>query len=149
MKLDALIHWYERLTPARLGEIDQLYHEGASFRDPFNDVQGQPAIEAIFQHMFKTTGDPRFEVTDRQTDGNIAWLSWMFTCRMSGRQIAIEGASRLVFGQDGRVVEHRDYWDAAELFLQLPLLGTMVKFLKKRLSVPASSPGGENYGNER
>jgi hypothetical protein len=66
MKLDALIHWYERLTPARLGEIDQLYHEGASFRDPFNDVQGQPAIEAIFRHMFNTTGDPRFEVTDRR-----------------------------------------------------------------------------------
>jgi ketosteroid isomerase-like protein len=149
MKLEALIHWYEQLTPASLGEVDQLYHEGALFRDPFNDVQGQPAIKAIFRHMFNTTENPRFEVTDRQTDGNIAWLRWIFECRMRGRQISIEGASRVVFGEDGRVVEHRDYWDSTDLFLQLPLLGTMVNVLKQRMSVPASGQGGENYSNAR
>ncbi len=149
MKLDALVQWYEQLTPNILPEIALLYQEGATFRDPFNEVCGHSDIEAIFRHMFKTTQHPRFAVVDRQVDGNIAWLRWMFDCSLHGRQINIEGASRLIFGEDGRVVEHCDYWDATDLFLQLPLLGTMVHFLKKRLSVPASSLGGESNSNER
>jgi ketosteroid isomerase-like protein len=143
MKLNELIQWYEQLSPDRLSEIDRLYRDEATFRDPFNDVCGQRAIEAIFRHMFETTEDPRFEMIDRQTTGDIAWLRWIFTCRLKGRRIAVEGASRLIFGEDGRVTEHRDYWDATDLFLQLPLLGTMVHHLKQRLSAPTSSLGKE------
>lgn len=149
MKLDALIRWYEELTPERLNEIEQLYQEGATFRDPFNTVRGQPAVAAIFRHMFHTTEAPRFTVTDRQIEGPKVWLCWLFECRLRGRRICVEGVSRLLFGEDGRVAEHRDYWDATDLFQQLPLLGTMVRLLKKRLSAPASRLGGENNSNER
>ncbi|MGD8909668.1 MAG: nuclear transport factor 2 family protein [Chromatiales bacterium] len=143
MKLNELVEWYEQLTPDRLAEIDRLYQDEATFRDPFNNVSGRRAIEAIFRHMFETTETPRFEMIDRQTRGDIAWLRWIFKCRLKGRPIAIDGASRLIFGEDGRVAEHRDYWDATDLFLQLPLLGTMIHFLKQRLSVPESTLSGE------
>jgi ketosteroid isomerase-like protein len=143
MKLNELIQWYEQLTPERLAEINRLYQDEATFRDPFNDVSGQQAIEAIFRHMFATTETPCFEMVDRQTSGDIAWLRWIFTCRLKGRPITIDGASRLIFGEDGRVAEHRDYWDATDLFLQLPLLGTMTHFIKRRLSVPKNTLGGE------
>jgi limonene-1,2-epoxide hydrolase len=141
MKLNELIQWYEQLTPDRLSEIDYFYQEEAAFRDPFNDVSGQRAIEAIFRHMFETTENPRFEIIDHQTTDHITWLSWIFKCRLKGRRIVIDGASRLIFGKDGRVTEHRDYWDATDLFVPLPLLGTMVHHLKQRLSVSTSTPG--------
>lgn len=149
MKLEALMQWYERLTPESLDQIGRLYQEEATFRDPFNQVRGLPAIRAVFLHMFETTGNPRFEVTGHESQGDIAWLRWNFECRLRGRRIAVEGASRLLFGSDGRVAEHRDYWDATDLFLQLPLLGTMVHFLKKRLSAKAGSSGNKQGNNER
>jgi len=143
VRLEALIRWYEGLTPERLEEVSQLYHEQAGFQDPFNRVRGQAAIRAVFRHMFETTRNPRFRVTDRRVEGDVAWLCWRFDCRLRGRAIAFEGATRLRFGEDGRVLDHRDYWDAADLFQPLPLLGTMVRLVKRRLSLPAGTLAGE------
>ena len=45
----------------------------------------------------------------------------------------IHGTSHIRFAADGRVQYHRDYWDAAgELYEQLPLVGLLMRFLKKR-----------------
>ncbi|WP_413888997.1 hypothetical protein [Candidatus Aalborgicola defluviihabitans] len=34
---------------------------------------------------------------------------------------------------DGRILDHRDYWDAAEeLYEKLPLLGGLMRWLKRR-----------------
>jgi ketosteroid isomerase-like protein len=136
MKIEMLLDWYQRLSPSSLEIIDRLYHESASFQDPFNHVQGPAQIAAVFQHMFNTTQHPTFVVEQVQTEGDIAWVSWRFSCLMGGRNISIEGVSKLVFTTDGRVIRHRDYWDASDLYQQLPLLGTMVRMLKRRFEVP-------------
>ena len=39
----------------------------------------------------------------------------------------------LVFNEQGLVTMHRDYWDAAEeLYEKLPLLGGLMRWLKRR-----------------
>ena len=36
---------------------------------------------------------------------------------------------------DGRIARHRDYWDAAgELYEKLPLLGTLMRWLRRRIA---------------
>ena len=46
----------------------------------------------------------------------------------------IHGATLLRFDADGRISEHRDYWDAAgELYAKLPLIGPLMRWLKHRL----------------
>jgi hypothetical protein len=45
----------------------------------------------------------------------------------------IRGGSHLRLASDGRVEDHRDYWDAAEeLYQKLPVLGGLMRWLKKR-----------------
>ncbi|MET0066455.1 MAG: nuclear transport factor 2 family protein [Candidatus Thiodiazotropha sp.] len=140
MNVEALIEWYQGLTPARLNEITHLYSEQAEFIDPFNRVNGTAAIRAIFQHMFDTTEAPGFKVLERHIDGSTAWLSWRFSCLIKGRQIRFEGSSRLRFGADGRVDSHRDYWDGLDIFQQLPLLSTIVTHMRRRLAAPTLHP---------
>lgn len=139
MKLKPLLDWYNSLAPQTIEGLRQFYHEQAHFRDPFNDLQGHAAIAALFRHMFATTEDARFQVTDHQDEGNTAWVSWDFHCILRGRSVIVQGVSRLDFGADGRVLKHRDYWDSAELFRELPLLGTMVRLAQSRLRLPESS----------
>lgn len=139
MKLNRLVEWYNNLTPQSIDDLRHLYHEQVRFRDPFNDLQGHAAIAALFRHMFDTTEDPRFRVTHHQARGNTAWVSWDFHCSLRGRPVSLQGATRLDFGPDGRVIEHRDYWDSAALFRELPLLGTMVRLAMKRLRLPEGS----------
>jgi steroid delta-isomerase len=47
----------------------------------------------------------------------------------------IRGASHLRFDADGKVVWHRDYWDAAEeLYAKLPGIGWLMRTLGRRLA---------------
>lgn len=135
MKLDAVIDWYSTLTPETVSKVGEIYHEDAQFRDPFNSVRGHRAIRAIFQHMFEATNNPVFRIVSAQTEDDTAWVSWTFEFQLYGKEIAIEGVTRLDFGHDGRVIVHRDYWDASELLVEIPLLGRLLRFLKRRLSV--------------
>jgi ketosteroid isomerase-like protein len=137
MKIDRLVAWYQELSPSSLSGIAELYHESASFQDPFNRVQGPAQIAAVFQHMFDTTKHPAFTVEQVQIDNDVAWVSWIFNCDLRGRKIAIEGVTQLIFAEDGRVIRHRDYWDAMDFYQQLPLLGTMVRMLKRRFEITA------------
>jgi hypothetical protein len=60
-------------------------------------------------------------------------LLWEFHFRTRGigaQAMCIKGASHLRFDAAGRVVEHRDYWDAAgELYARLPLIGAPMRLL--------------------
>ncbi|MBL8462197.1 MAG: nuclear transport factor 2 family protein [Thauera sp.] len=130
-----LAHFYETLTPAALPGLDQLYAPDARFKDPFNEVAGTAAIGRIFAHMFATTEAPRFEVTDCIEQGEQAMLGWAFHFALRGRPLVVRGVTHLRFDADGRVVLHRDYWDAAEeLYEKLPLIGAPLRWLRRRMS---------------
>ncbi len=135
--LQRLIEFFEHLTPQRLTDIDSIYADLAGFKDPFNEVQGTPAIRAIFEHMFRSLHEPRFVVTGQVLQGDQAFLTWDFHFRFQRFDTTtvqtIRGASHLVFGPDGRVTLHRDYWDAAEeLYEKLPWVGGLMRWLKRR-----------------
>ncbi len=131
-----LIDFFEHLAPADLARMGQIYTADARFKDPFNEVQGVPAITAIFAHMFASLDEPRFVVRDAIVQDGQCFLSWDFVFRMRrfdrGLQ-TIRGGSQLRLAADGRVQEHRDYWDAAEeLYEKLPVLGALMRWLKRR-----------------
>lgn len=133
--LDALIAFYQTLAPDTLCRLGALYVPDAEFKDPFNEVVGVPAIERIFRHMFAQVADPRFSVTTRLRDGSQAMLGWTFAFGHEPRRIIVRGVSHLVLDMRGRVLQHRDYWDPAEeLYAHLPLLGPLMRWLRRRLS---------------
>ena len=138
--LARLVQFYEHLQPADLARLDQIYAPNARFKDPFNDVTGIAAIRGIFEHMFHQLHEPRFVVTERVGSagpGGSAVLLWTFQFRfrtVSPEQTqSILGATHVRWNAQGQVVLHRDYWDAAEeLYEKLPLLGGLMRWLKRR-----------------
>ena len=135
-RVQRVVALFETLVPADLPALRGVYAEQARFKDPFNEVQGLPAIGHIFQHMFDRLDEPRFVMRTIVAEGDDAFLTWDFDFRTRGRGAAalrIHGASHLRFDDSGRVLLHRDYWDAAEeLYEQLPLLGALMRWLKRR-----------------
>jgi steroid delta-isomerase len=130
------VAYFENLQAQNLPELARFYAREAHFKDPFNEVQGLLAIEAIFLHMFRTLDLPHFVVKERMAQGQQAFLTWDFRFRFKGQPNwqLIHGATRLQFDAQGLVVEHRDYWDAAEeLYEKLPLLGALMRWLKRRV----------------
>jgi hypothetical protein len=133
-----VVAFYRTLSPASIADLRAHYTEDAHFVDPFNDVRGHAAIEAIFDEMYRSLIDPRFEVTSVTLGDAEATLIWTMRFRIRRWrprvERAIAGASHLRFAPDGRVCEHRDYWDAAGgLLAVLPLIGPLVRWVMRRV----------------
>lgn len=124
--------WYARLSLENIKELRDLYAGDARFVDPFNDVRGHAAIEAVLRDMFEQLESPLFSIEQSVLQGDTAFVAWRFSFRFRGRPAGFDGVTRLVFGADGRVVEHFDYWDAARLYEQLPILGSVLRWVRQR-----------------
>ena len=136
----AYIAFFEALRPASLNELDRYFASDVHFRDPFNDVTGRDAVRRIFEHMYMHTEEPRFIVEGWMCKDNTASLRWQFQCRLEGLAISVPGMSFVRFDDRGKITEHIDYWDpAAGIYEQLPLLGSLMRYLRRRLSAKDSS----------
>ena len=128
--------FFETLAPADLQRLADIYTADAHFKDPFNQVQGVAAIRHIFEHMFVSLDNPRFVIRDTLVQGDQCFLSWDFSFRMKrfNREVQIiRGGSHLKLAADGRIHDHRDYWDVAEeLYEKLPVLGALMRWLKRQ-----------------
>jgi steroid delta-isomerase len=131
-----IVALFEHLAPQDLARLQAAYTPDARFKDPFNEVQGSAAIRAVFEHMFATLDEPRFVVREVVLQGRQCFLAWDFVFRLRRfrrDEQVIRGGSLLLLAADGRIESHRDYWDAAEeLYEKLPLLGALMRWLKRR-----------------
>jgi steroid delta-isomerase len=137
--LKRLIDYWQTLTPESVATIASVYADDARFRDPFNDVRGIDRIRHIFADMFIRLDAPRFTIIETIEQPHGVLLIWDFDFRIRALKPALQrrvhGASHIRFDAAGRVNYHRDYWDAAgELYEQLPVVGTLMRWLKARMA---------------
>ncbi len=135
--VERIVGFYESLSPAALDRLGDFYTDDARFKDPFNEVHGIAAIRGVFEHMYTSLHEPRFVVTERVVDGTQCFLVWEFRFRFrrfdTQTEQVVRGGSHLRLAADGRIADHRDYWDAAEeLYEKLPAVGALMRWLKRR-----------------
>ena len=135
-----VVQLFETLTAPDVATLPSFYAATVQFKDPFNDVRGVVEVQRIFDHMFNTLDAPHFIVHTVVSRGEQCFLGWEMQFRMrrfACAEQSIRGASHLVFDMNGLVVRHRDYWDAAEeLYEKLPLLGALMRWLRRRVNRP-------------
>ncbi|MCC6708253.1 MAG: nuclear transport factor 2 family protein [Gammaproteobacteria bacterium] len=129
---------WETLSPDSLATLASVYHEQVHFIDPFNDIRGTAALQALLTRMFERLAEARFVVLEVALQADGAVLIWDFHYRLRdwqpARQRLIHGLTHLRFDDDGRVLEHRDYWDASmQVYAQLPLLGAVLRWLRRHI----------------
>ncbi len=145
--LERIVRYFESLSADSLGQLDEIYAANATFKDPFNEVRGLAAIRTVYAHMFEALAAPRFVVTGRWVAASGAVLRWQFDADgIRGRRaapISFSGLTLCEFDAAGRITIHRDYWDAAEeVYERIPLLGGMLRLVKRRLRVPMAHGEG-------
>jgi len=129
---------YRELNKDNLDMLELIYHPDIRFIDPVHEITGLNRMKSYFASLYQNVNSIRFEFTSRiQQDDNIAleWLMSIAHPRLNrGRMFMVNGMSRLHTTDSGLVDLHRDYFDlGAMLYEHLPLLGTVVINLKRRL----------------
>lgn len=118
--------------------VDEMYSADVLFIDPFHRVAGRPALREYYRKMYADVQSIRFDFSGATGAADDVVLYWTMTYAhprlRGGAPISLEGCTRLGFGSDGKVVLHRDYFDAgALLYEHVPLLGRAVRFIRERV----------------
>lgn len=136
--LEDFLQNYQRLDDQNLNLLPTMYTEGIRFVDPAHEIIGIDALHQYFKNLYANVEEINFSFSSPLTGDREAYIRWTFhflhqRLKKNG-SITVNGASYLRFADGYRVCYHRDYFDLGELvYEQLPVLGKMVKTIKKRL----------------
>jgi limonene-1,2-epoxide hydrolase len=124
------------LSQETLPQIAQHVANDVLFRDPFNEVVGIEKMQKIFAHMYETMGDVRFDILHHAMDGKTGLLHWRVAATLRGKPWEFEGMTKVEFNEDGLVVSHLDYWDAARDFYErFPIIGWSLKAIRRKIAL--------------
>ena len=137
--LEAFCAFFNKLDNTCTEKLYEVYTENIIFSDPLHHIEGREALARYFSTMYENVEQCHFTYHTRQLQGQQAFVTWTMTFihpRLAGGQaVKVEGCSALTFATDGRVERHRDYFDVgAMLYEHLPLMGSAIRWLKKRLA---------------
>jgi steroid delta-isomerase len=146
LALIAYCEAFERLHSNTLqSELLPCLSDDVRFKDPFNDVRGKAAVQAVFAHMFATLNQPKFSVIHYALAGHVAYIHWQFDFYSRLKSGAddtayrIQGVSQVTLNAQGLITQHLDFWDPAEhVYAHVPVLGWVLKKLAAQLAVPAN-----------
>ena len=131
------IRLFEELSLELIDGIEDFVSVDIKFKDPFNDIIGLDTFRRLLVKMLDDVRGLKFEVTHRAWNQDVLFLRWSFQGQVKGLDYwKVQGMSEINFNDQGLVCQHIDHWDAAEQFYEkLPLIGTILRFIKRRLKV--------------
>ena len=92
--------------------IEKHYREDVRFQDPIQTLEGREAFIEMTRHLVERCSELRAQVHYAAGSPEVIFLQWTMEMKIGPTPLTpIEGATRLVLDEDGRVKEHRDYFD--------------------------------------
>jgi limonene-1,2-epoxide hydrolase len=98
------------------------YHPDIVFQDSIQQVVGIIEFKAMCARLADRCKSLRMDILSFAQDGSVVHMDWKMT--MSFKKFPdtpIFGATKLVFHEDGRIIEQRDYYDLwGDIFNGIP-----------------------------
>ena len=110
-----------------------VYAENVRFIDPTQEKQGVDSYIRAQDDLIRRCDDVFLETINISVTGNLAFVEWRMGLKIKGVEFIYPGTTRLVFGENGLIVKHRDYFDfVGPTFGPVPILGPIVRWIYKR-----------------
>lgn len=122
------------LDAGNLKQLPEVYSEDVRFTDPFSSVAGIDDLTHYFEACYANVISCRFVFSEPVINANRVCLPWVMRLRhrriCKGGPVSVDGISHLVIDA-GRVVYHRDYFDAGQLLYEnLPVIGGFIRRIR-------------------
>jgi limonene-1,2-epoxide hydrolase len=120
---------------ADLSLIETYYHPDVRFRDAIQEIKGRDAFMDMTRRFVKRAQGLEVRVHDGAQNGNVIFLDWTMKLRMGPTPLTeYEGSTKLTLDAQGKVIEHRDYFDLwGDALSAIPGVGKAYRALVKRL----------------
>lgn len=125
-------------APDFRAKIRQTYAEKLYFNDTLTTIRDLDELERYLVKSGKALKEGTVDFLDHVRSGDDHYLRWRMNLRfkkIDPRELKQSvGMSHIRFDNSGRVILHKDFWDAAGGFFEhLPILGWGITKVKKRL----------------
>ncbi|MTI89149.1 MAG: nuclear transport factor 2 family protein [Balneolaceae bacterium] len=127
-------NYFAHLNLSDLSALDDIYSDEITFTDPIHQVNGIDSLKQYFATLNKNLVHGSFHFTDETVTDNETYLQWevSLTLKKPDKTITATGISVLTI--DEKIIRHRDYFDAGELFYEhIPVLGAFIRIFKKKI----------------
>lgn len=122
----------------KLSSLDGFYDNSVEFQDPVTHIKGLENLKKYYASAYKNVEFIHFHFQDYILENDQVGASWIMSIKIRGfkksAEYKVPGFSHFRFNKEGKVLFHRDYLDMGALVYEhVPLLGTMVGYVKKVL----------------
>lgn len=129
---------YKELDGSNVEIIESLYAANVSFQDPFHQIEGLNNLKNYFQELYQNVDAISFDFGEYNSDGDNHYISWVMNLTHpklnKGKPFDVPGVTFIKGNDAQEILVHRDYFDAGiMLYEKIPVLGSLVKFVKSRL----------------
>jgi limonene-1,2-epoxide hydrolase len=115
--------------------IYPYYHPDIVFQDSIQRIEGIDEFIALCERLTKRCKELRMEIHAAAQDGRIIFMQWTMTMMFDKfPSTPVCGSTVLTLGEDGRIVNQRDYYDLwGDIFNGIPWFRAPYrKFMRKR-----------------
>ena len=106
------------------------YDENVIFVDPTQETYGINSYIAAQEKLIKRCDDVYLETHAISISHNCGFVEWTMGLKIMGKEFIYPGTTRLLFGENGLIKEHRDYFDfCGPTFGPVPILGPFIRWL--------------------
>ena len=128
--------YFAGMTPAAVAsQTSRVYAPTAYLNDTLVGIEGAGAIETYFEHTLQNSQGLKVEFLDRAPVGIDWYVRWRMTVLAKdlndGEPVLTFGVTQFRFDERGRVLIHKDFWDAGTgLYEQIPVLRWVIGRLR-------------------
>jgi limonene-1,2-epoxide hydrolase len=115
--------------------IYPYYHPDIVFQDSIQRIEGIDEFIALCERLTRRCKELRMDITAAAQEGRVIFLQWTMTMMFDKfPSTPVYGSTVLKIGEDGRIVEQRDYYDLwGDIFNGIPWFHKPYrKFMRKR-----------------
>ena len=106
------------------------YEEDVLFIDPTQEKSGLDAYIDAQENLIRRCSDVYLETHAVAINKNIGFVEWTLGLKILNKEFIYPGTTRLIFGESGKIKEHRDYFDfCGPTFSPIPVLGSFIRWL--------------------
>ena len=111
----------------------EFYNDDVIFIDPTQEKEGLNSYIAAQEKLVNRCDDIFLETHAISINGNYGFVEWTMGLKIMGKEFIYPGTTKLKFSENGKIKEHRDYFDfCGPTFGPIPILGPFIRWLYAR-----------------
>ena len=121
------------IDPPTRKQWSKFYNENVIFIDPTQQTKGLESYINAQEKLIRRCDDIFLKTHQVILNSDIGFIEWTMGLKILGKEFIYQGVTRLMFGENGLIKEHRDYFDfCGPTFGPVPVLGPFIRWLYSR-----------------